>query len=984
MAKQLDFETISQHNLVITIHDNSQDINYRRLITANLEVRVIDIDDGVQYTAEVQMLDSYIASPANPAGLVGIPRKSALEVRLVYANGTTVDITKESNRYTLNDASKSNNLFSVEVTDGSPFIVANGNGLVGLGQLLVHVTNVKTVEVNVTVVGSSSLTVKATAYPEIPGDSEISELKQVIPGHYQRVLLKVLLNLTNGDQVDVSVSGNTSFVFTNAQQVGGTSGFGPAPRNLFSLMGNGLSGSVSLQAVFAQSLSASVNLPLSSVLLKLVAINRFGLENVNTTLSGIAGETNAQLFAEVQMNDQSIHLLDNFTRYSGLLTFNSSDAVVASVNPTSGVVTLLSDSSTRVTIKAEAFVNASLTATVSFYCNLEPRVGEVDIGAKEGPAVPSLAANENWAMPVRINPGTLGILAVHVELSFSTSDVNLVRIITDLPYSLVGNTINIFGPVAEAKALSENIAEIVFTSVKSGVPQVDYRFFRTVDKELTPVPSKSASSCSNVVLGDIDIDCTFDIVDVAFISAYIASSQSQFTDNLGAQMIAVSSPQKSSMDVNWNEEIESKDASFLSFIFLNKAKFVTKLIYQVPNHEGSSSDKCGLQMAVELANKDGSVTSFSQAEAYFLISHSAAKVAEQFSQTTFTAGTKVSIEVSLPLQGLIKAKYENGKFFIAAENSKLESNDVGISIIQYVPFNGENFVVPMFLASTLVSVGDVDVAWANTQASEGFTPQRKLQFSESTTVCNDPLVIINVMITFDGDYDTIVRGNEEQFESHCVSTMSGYYPDATITGCKASPGSIVTSINMTVAETKRNSTLAKMWDDVRNGLKLQFNGATITTLPKMQVDGKEYANEPVESPEDKNRMPVYIIIVACVAAFVVILIIVIVVYCLYRRKQRAGKVNPTPPSTPEGLYDNEKGKQHREIESKYETKSTSLYSLQHRENSAFRRPTPLASVVEPAFEEKEEQLLDSQVIFYYLLEAHEKKPGHLNDGFASI
>ena len=967
LAKQLDFETISQHNLVISISDNSANANDRKHTTAHLEVRVINVEDSLPYTAEVEMLQTYIASPANPAGLAGITSRSALEISLLYTNGTTMDITNESHRYILDDVSKSNSLFSVVVTDGLPFVVANNNGLSGSGKLLVHVTNVKTIEVNVTVIGSIKLSMKAVSYPEIPGTNEVGELKQVIAGHFQRVLLKVLLNLTNGDQVDVSLSSNTSFVFTNAQQVGGTYEIGPAPRNLFSVLGHGLSGSVSLQAVFAQSLSASVNLTLSSTLLKLVTINRFGLKNVNTTLSGVTVVTKAQPFAELQMEDGSIHLLDNFTMYNGLLIFTSSDAAVASVNPDSGVVTLLSDSSTPITITARAVSNTSITAVVSFYCNLEPRQGEVDIGDKEGPAIPPLATNEAWTMSVRMNPGKLGILAVQVEIWFNTSDVQMVSINTDLPYSFAHNTIHIFGSVAEAKALKEDVAEVVFTSLKSGVPEVIYRSFRTVDKDLTPVPSKAASSCSSNVFGDIDLDCTFDIVDVAFISAYTASSKAQFTDTLGSKMSAVSTSQKSSMDVNWDEAIDSKDATFLSFIYLNKAKFVAKLTYQIPNHQGISLDKCALEIRVELSNKDGSLTSSAQAEVYFLFSHSTGSVAEQFSQTVFTAGSKVSVEGISSVQGLIKANYENGKFLVAAKNSELESSNVGISIIQSILFNGQRFVVPIFLASPPVSTGAVDVSWVRSQAARNFAPQRNLQFSESSTTCNNQLrsVVVIVVITFEGDYVVIVSGREAQFESYCITAFSVKYPDVIIYSCKASRGSIIVEINMTVAETKRNSTLAKIWEDVSKGLELNFNGTTIITLPKMLVDGKEYGNNvPVKTPEEKSRMPVFIIIVACVVSFAVILIIVIVVYCLYRRRQNLGKINPSPPSTPD---EDSEVKYLPEKDTRYiaMSASPSRSSLQERDGSAFRRPTPIAFTdpVEPAFEEKEEQLLDSQVCF---------------------
>ena len=947
MSKELDYETISQHNLEVTVTDNSPVSNNRRTTTANLEIRVINIDDSEMYTAKVRMIQPFIASPANPAGLAGIPDRAALEILLVYENGTEVDITMEGGRYTMDDSSKSNNLFSVE-NNGAPYVIANDGGLAGTGQLLVHVTNVDSVVINITVVGSKSLTVKAVPHSEISDDSEVTELKQIIPGKYQRVNLKVLLGLTNGDTKDVSTSPNTSFAFTNAPQVGGTFEFGPVPRNLFSIEGSGLSGDVSLQAEFAGSLSGSVNLSLSSTVLKAIAITRFGLEDVNTTLSGTVGTT-VSPFAELKMEDGSTHLINNFSRYSGLLGFTSSDPASAQIHPSSGVVILVADSSSWVKITATLVGNSSIAKEFAFYCNLEPSVGEIDVGATEGAAIPSLSDGVTWKMPIRVNPGSAGILAVHVEVKFSANDLSLDGVTTGLPYTIVSDTIYIFGPVVESKAMSEHIGEVAFTSKKSGIPQVNVTFFRTVNKELSPVPPKNVPStpCSDKKLGDIDLDCEFDIVDVAYISGYItASSKSRFTDEITKLM-----------DVTWNEAIENNDATFLSLIYLEKAKFVTELKYQIPDHDGES---CGLEFTVKLANKDGSPASPPQAEVFFLFSHPGANVGAQLDRTSFTAGTKLTVDGAVSVDGLIKASYENGKYFIAATNSELESSDVGVSILQEVPFDGKKQVVSMFLTSDLVSNVSV-TTWVKNQPS--FTPQRKLQFSESTTTCNDPSVTFPVEITFEGDYDEVVKGKEQEFQSQCESKLSEMYPDATVTNCRVRKGSIVASFNMTVPKSKREETVNKLWEDVKEGLKFEFNGATLTTLPIMKVDGD---TKKVESePKEEDRMSAYIIVVACVAAFVIILIIVIAVFCLYRKRKET-KINPTPPVTPEVYIDS--GKEPPSVQDKYvKTSGSSAWSARNtpepQGNSQFRYATPLAfaDTVEPAFEEKEEQLPDSQV-----------------------
>ena len=948
LAKALDFETVSQHNLEVTVTDNSPVSSNRRTITTNLEIRVLNIDDSGMYTAKVRVIRSFIASPINPAGLAGIADRSALEIILVHENGTEVDITMEGNRYTLDASSKSNNLFSA-VNNGVPYVIANNAGLAGIGQLLVLVTNVNSVEVNVTVVGSNSLTVKAVPHSDIPDDSEVTELKQIIPGHYQRVLLKVLLGLTNGQTVDVSTSANTSFTLTNAQQVGGTFEFGPAPRNLFSIEGSGLSGIVSLQAEFARSLSASIDLTLSSTVLNTVAIIRFGLEGVSMTLSGIAGTT-ASPFAEVEMEDGSTHLINNFTRYGGLVGFTSSDPAVAKVHPTSGVVTLLADSSTRVTITATLVGNSSVAKDFAVYCNLEPSVGEIDVGAKEGAAIPSLSEGDSWKMPIRVNPGTVGILAVHVEIQFSSNDLSLATVTTDLPYTVLGGSINIFGPLMESKALSENIGEVAFTSKRSGIPRVNVTFFRTVTKELSPIPPTNvATPCSDTHLGDINLDCAFDIIDVAFISGYITtSSKSQFTEEMKARM-----------DVTWNEAIENNDAIFLSLIYLDKARFVTELNYQIPK----SMESCSLEFAVKLANKDGSAVSSPQIEVYFLFTNPGANFAAQFEQTRFTAGTKLPVDGALFVDGLIRAGYEDGKYVFAATESELEYIDVGVSILQELSFDGMKHVVSMFLTSSLVSNVSVTTLVKN---QPSFTPQRKLLLSESIATCNDPRVTIPVEITFQGDYDEVVKGREAQFQSQCESKLSEMYPDATVTDCIARKGSIVASFNMTVPESKREVTVDKLWEDVKEGLKFEFNGQTLTTLPIMKVDGETRKVEP--APEDEDRMPVFIIAVACAGVFVVILIFVIVLYCVCR-KNREAKINPTPPETPNVYSDNEKGKRLSSEDAKYASTSKSeAWSVQssngsQRSLSQFRNPTPLAftEVVEPAFEEKEEQLAAFEV-----------------------
>lgn len=75
--------------------------------------------------------------------------------------------------------------------------------------------------------------------------------------------------------------------------------------------------------------------------------------------------------------------------------------------------------------------------------------------------------------------------------------------------------------------------------------------------------------CLNKILGDVDVDCMFDIVDVVFISVYIiVFLKFWFIDEM-----------RKCMDVDWNEVIEVNDVFFLLLIYLKSVKFVIELIY---------------------------------------------------------------------------------------------------------------------------------------------------------------------------------------------------------------------------------------------------------------------------------------------------------------------------------------------------------------------------------------------------------------------
>lgn len=128
------------------------------------------------YIVKVWVIWLFIVLLVNLVGLVGILDRFVLEIILVYENGIEVDIIMEGNCYILDDLLKFNNFFSV-VNNGVFYVIVNNVGFVGIGKFIVYVMNVNFVEVNVIVVGSSSLVVKVVLYFDIFDDLEVIEFK---------------------------------------------------------------------------------------------------------------------------------------------------------------------------------------------------------------------------------------------------------------------------------------------------------------------------------------------------------------------------------------------------------------------------------------------------------------------------------------------------------------------------------------------------------------------------------------------------------------------------------------------------------------------------------------------------------------------------------------------------------------------------------------------------------------------------------------
>lgn len=172
------------------VTDQSTNTANRRSSILTLTVNVGDINDSAPYQVEARMLKPHITSSSDCARWTGIPTHAPLELTLIHDNGTREDITKKG-KASFDFTSESNSLFTVETINGAPNVVGNSASKSGSGNLLVQIPNVKTFRVNVSVIGFTAVELKVVPYPEASDSLAVTKIKQITPGVFQKVLVKV-------------------------------------------------------------------------------------------------------------------------------------------------------------------------------------------------------------------------------------------------------------------------------------------------------------------------------------------------------------------------------------------------------------------------------------------------------------------------------------------------------------------------------------------------------------------------------------------------------------------------------------------------------------------------------------------------------------------------------------------------------------------------------------------------------------------------
>ena len=473
-----------------------------------------------------------IAPRGDPAEAIGVSLSTELTVTLVYnisGRELRIDVTKD-NRTILN-LEIGGNLANFVATERAIIVSASGTG-VGQVEMSIKFAHVQTSSrVAIDVIGTQELTSYASPHPAFNSSMNVN-VTRLNPignsGEHQQARLNLILLLTNGTSIDISRDPRTRFEIAASQPAElAQNSFikaSIAGYHVVSVQWRKEKGQLSINASFMGLSSHVLTLEVESAPVTVTAVEI--AMPPNFTLTGLRDRSTLQLVVDLDFSDSSkiigLFSSENLTMFD-LVLFSTQDTAEISLNETSGLVTLQDNSLQDVRVSVYAVNSPSLRDSFTFTCNLDPGVGDVDIGDVTGVPLKPVQVGDSFVAPVRINSGGLVLGSFDVEIVYNSELLEVVDInegadmagffVADRS-SQTGQT----GKVRIAGALSiesqdypvRHVADVKFRVFSSGVARISGTVLMIAADDLVgsviglPVPR-------NNVAGDVEVAIDIDL-----------------------------------------------------------------------------------------------------------------------------------------------------------------------------------------------------------------------------------------------------------------------------------------------------------------------------------------------------------------------------------------------------------------------------------------------------------------------------------------
>ena len=729
--------------------------------------------------------------PEDMAAISGIPVSISTTLSLVFPGGLTRDATNDP-------------LTTYRFLQGEDLVVMTSSFMFtpsdpnreAIGRVIVSVSY-ESVNSNIIfdVVTYQGIQLFARPYPSYPGSDLISKstLFQIEnTGQYQQATLELQAILSDNSSITVTQSPLALYQATSPSVI---------------ISGNIVqafeTGTYSIQGHFGPNVS-SIELMVSNSSIFITALREFSLQLVNNTFSGTPGSS-MPLNLDVIFSDMTQYLsfIPNSTGlFPQIISLTIDTPSAASINPLTGYVTLQSNHHSPVTITASATGSTQLQSLLHFTCNLQPAVGDVDLGETNGVPISPVLSGSNFSVPLVVNAGEHYLGAVQLTLVYSSQQLSILSVsknsswLGDLQYVDTPSTglLVITASSESGVAGLVRLGTIEFMSLTPGMGSIGGVISQFEDTQGNPVGGgtprqfiagqvlvnimarrsqrqakdiphlrfqRNAQCTFSVPCdicpelreeGDVNGDCIFNADDVQFLLQYHAENLFDFRLDSGLSLqTSLITAQQQELDSDLNTALDPQDVYFLHQVQNGLLNFLTAISIE-PIQDSST---CQLSINATLTEHGNTTPNPAQFEVFFdvaLVFDPSFTSQRLFDDSVVILGSLVTTaNKGLTLQGgvLQASQLEPGVFGIVLETN-LTMSGIGISVIQ----STSSDMLSTNQARTRAMFGSPDPPFSfpnplaitlpsfsdlvNVRASQGYTSFSSFNNSMSTLVCITP------------------------------------------------------------------------------------------------------------------------------------------------------------------------------------------------------------------------------------------------------
>ena len=380
----------------------------------------INISLPLPVSSILRLSSTALTKESDAATMIGLPTSVSLRTYLVFPGGRQLEMTLDS-RTVYN----STNGLNITMSSTAVTVMANANAS-GSQTITVTYTHVDlNSTVSVDIVQALDITLEAHPFPLYPGSNNFPTTTLYPIANtslWEQAMVFAKLDLDNFPSRDISADSHLQLSLNETSPMDLELEFLQVSQsqvlNINSATANGF---VNITGTYGNIISSSLlRITISTIAVVVRSIDSISLVSGRTYIAGIQDIASDQVIVSVTLNDstQYINLFSAGVRQlPRLLQFSTSNNTILSVDESNGALLLHANSHEQQNITCTVADNTiSLNFLVA--CNLEPDVGDVDLGNTVGLPLNPLTVGSTVSIPLYINAGSVGVASLDIYIFY--------------------------------------------------------------------------------------------------------------------------------------------------------------------------------------------------------------------------------------------------------------------------------------------------------------------------------------------------------------------------------------------------------------------------------------------------------------------------------------------------------------------------------------------------------------------------------------